>query len=115
MKQTVKSMKTEITLDVSEYTDTPIGRDGLDGPKNGADYRDNHVIPEFEKYQIVRLDFTNTMGTTPSFLEEIFGGIIRKKILTPEELVRRTDVIYKSESVRRNVIKYINEAAKKLR
>lgn len=107
-------MKTEITLDVSKYTDTPIGRDSLDGPKNGADYRDNYVIPEFDRYQIVKLDFTKTMGTTPSFLEEVFGGIVRKRVLTPDELIRRTDVIYKYESVRRNVIKYIKEAAEKL-
>lgn len=111
----VKSMKPEITLDVSKYTDTPIGRNTLDGPKNGAHYRDNYVIPEFDNYQIVKLDFTKTMGTTPSFLEEIFGGIIRKKVMSPQELINRTDVIYKYESVRRNVIKYINEAAEKLK
>lgn len=108
-------MKPEITLDVSKYTDTPIGRNALDGPKNGADYRDRYVIPAFDEYQMVKLDFTNTMGTTPSFLEEIFGGIVREKILTPQELKIRTDVIYKYESVRRNVIKYINEAAEKLK
>lgn len=108
-------MKPEITLDVSKYTDTPIGRDALDGPKNGSDYRDKYVIPALDDYQMVRLDFTKTMGTTPSFLEEIFGGIIRKRILTPQELKRRMEVIYKYESVKRNVVNYINEAAEKLK
>ncbi|WJD61540.1 STAS-like domain-containing protein [Pseudomonas kurunegalensis] len=108
-------MKPEITLDVSKYTDTPIGRDALDGPKNGSDYRDNYVIPALDDYQRVKLDFTKTMGTTPSFLEEIFGGIIRKRVLGPQELKARVEVIYKYESVKRNILNYINEAAEKIK
>lgn len=105
-------MKAEKTLNVAAYTDTPIGRDGLDGPKNGADYRDNYVIPALEEYVLVKLDFTETLGTTPSFLEEIFGGIIRKGIMPAEDLLRRTEIIYKYDSVKKNVAKYINEASK---
>jgi len=111
----VIAMKPEKVFDVAEYTDTPIGRNALDGPKNGADYRENHIVPALGEYEIVKLDFSKTIGTTPSFLEEIFGGIIRDKILTPAELKRRTEVISKYESVKRNVIKYIDEAAAKLR
>ncbi|WP_170833964.1 STAS-like domain-containing protein [Pseudomonas argentinensis] len=107
-------MKPEKVFNVAEYTDTPIGRNSLDGPKNGADYRDNFIIPALIDYQTIKLDFSETIGTTPSFLEEIFGGIIRSKVLSPTELRRRVIVISKYESVKRNVKKYIDEAAAKL-
>jgi hypothetical protein len=67
-------MKPECTLMVADYTDMPIGRNELDGPKNGADFRDNYLIPALEEYTIVNVDFNGTLGTTPSFLEEVFGG-----------------------------------------
>ncbi len=107
-------MKPEKVFNVAEYTDTPIGRNSLDGPKNGADYRDNVVVPALVDYQTIKLDFSETIGTTPSFLEEIFGGIIRARILSPAELKRRVIVISKYESVKRNINKYIDEAAAKL-
>ncbi|MFF7063580.1 STAS-like domain-containing protein [Pseudomonas sp. NPDC008258] len=107
-------MKPEKVFNVAKYTDTPIGRNSLDGPKNGADYRDNVIVPALSDYQTIKLDFSETIGTTPSFLEEIFGGIIRDRILSPTELKRRVIVISKYESVKRNIIKYIDEAAAKL-
>lgn len=103
-------MKTETTLDVSEYTDLPIGRNHLDGPKNGADYRDNYVIPALNEYSTVKIDFTKTLGTTPSFLEELFGGLIRSGYIDVSNLLNRVHVIYKYESVKNNIKKYIIEA-----
>lgn len=108
--QVVKMMKPECTIVVAKYTDMPIGRNELDGPKNGADFRDNHLIPALEDYQVVKVDFNGTLGTTPSFLEEVFGGIVRKGYITGSELTRRVVVIYKFESVKNNVKKYIKEA-----
>jgi hypothetical protein len=95
---------------VADYTDMPIGRNELDGPKNGADFRDNYLIPALEEYTIVNVDFNGTLGTTPSFLEEVFGGIIRKRYLNAADLAVRVPIIYKFESVKNNVKKYILEA-----
>lgn len=103
-------MKTETTLDVSKYTDMPIGRNNLDGPKNGADYRDNHVIPALNEYSNVKIDFSKTLGTTPSFLEEVFGGLVRKGFIDASSLLSRIQIIYKYESVKNNIKKYIVEA-----
>ncbi|WP_342307919.1 STAS-like domain-containing protein [Pseudomonas fluorescens] len=107
-------MKSEKILKVADYTDMPIGRNHLDGPKNGADFRDNHLIPALNKYDVVYVDFNDTLGTTPSFLEEVFGGLIRKKYMTAAELNARVFVLYKFESVKNNVKKYIKEASDSL-
>ncbi|MGY2215727.1 STAS-like domain-containing protein [Pseudomonas sp. SDO558_S425] len=106
----MKSMKPEITLVVSKYTDMPIGRNELDGPKNGKDYREKYLLPALKEYQVVKVDFNGTLGTTPSFLEELFGGVVRERHLTAAELISRVPVIYKFESVKNNVVKYITEA-----
>jgi len=103
-------MKPECTIVVSEYTDMPIGRNALDGPENGADFRENHLMPALREYEIVKVDFNGTLGTAPSFLEEVFGGIVRNRQMTASELLRRVPVIYKFESVKNNVKKYIKEA-----
>lgn len=103
-------MKPECTIVVAEYTDMPIGRNGLDGPKNGADFRDNLLIPALREYRKVNVDFNGTLGTTPSFLEEVFGGIVRNRFMSGDELLSRVNVVYKFESVKNNVRKYINEA-----
>ena len=103
-------MKPEYTIVVADYTDMPIGRNELDGPKNGADFRDRYLIPALKEYEIVNVDFNGTLGTTPSFLEEVFGGAVRNKYITGQELMRRAPVVYKFQSVKNNVKKYIKEA-----
>lgn len=107
-------MKPEITLHVADYTDMPLGRNEFDGPINGADYRDNILIPALDDYEFVTIDFSNVLGTAPSFLEEVFGGIIRKKYITATDLKRRLAIVYRLESVKKNINKYIDEAQKKL-
>lgn len=103
-------MKPECTIVVAEYTDMPIGRNDLDGPKNGADFRDNRLIPALLEYTVVNVDFNGTLGTTPSFLEEVFGGVVRSGFISGDELSKRVNVVYKFESVKNNVKKYIREA-----
>ncbi|MDO8771974.1 MAG: STAS-like domain-containing protein [Burkholderiaceae bacterium] len=105
-------MKNEtVTINVCEYTDMPIGRNHLDGPKNGSDFRDNILIPALNEFRFVKVNLNDTLGTTPSFLEEVFGGIIRSGYIGAEELSERIEVIYKYESVKNNIKKYIKEAS----
>ncbi len=107
-------MRTEVTLAVSEYTDMPIGRDEKDGPKNGADYRDNYVIPALDQYSLVKIDFNNTLGAAPSFLEELFGGLVRDGKITPENFHSRIQVVYSYQSVKNNITRYVKEAHDRL-
>lgn len=103
-------MKGETTLRVADYTDMPIGRNSLDGPKNGLDYLENHVLKALDKYEFVTIDFNGTLGTTPSFLEEVFGGLVRNRYITRDELKRRVKVLYKYQSVLNTIERFINEA-----
>ncbi len=110
----MKPKMTEKRLRVADYTDMPVGRDGNDGPKNGKDYLDNHVKKALEDHYKVVIDFNGTLGTTPSFLEEVFGGLIRDKIVKPNEYKARVEVIYRYQSVLNNIENYVAEATKAL-
>lgn len=108
-------MTNKTTLHVVKYTDMPIGRNSKDGPKNGVDYCNNHLKPALEEYEYVTVDFNGTLGTTPSFLEELFGGLIRSRYISGDEMLRRVTIIYKYDSVINNIKEYIEEASRKLK
>jgi len=52
------------------------------GPFSGELFRDSFLLPWLEKYgdkeNTLEIDFTGTTVYTPSFLEEAFGGAVRK-------------------------------------
>lgn len=103
-------MKHSITLNVADYTDLPIGRNTNDGPINGADFRDNYLIPALDEYEFVTVDFNKVLGTAPSFLDEVFGGIIRNGYIDANELKRRVKISYRLDSVIQVANKFMNEA-----
>lgn len=66
-----------------EYTDMPGGRYEKTGSHSGEDFRDNILIPMINKCieseDILNLNLDGTLGYPVSFLDEVFGGIVRSK------------------------------------
>lgn len=56
----------------------PGGRTRKDGEFSAEEFRDNIVIPSFKKYKYIAIDLDGTRGIGSNFLEEVFGGLIRK-------------------------------------
>ncbi len=70
-----------MTLYIKEFTKFPGARYRDLGPFSGEEFRDDKLIPAIEKEGknlIVNLD--GVFGYGSSFLEEIFGGCIRKGV-----------------------------------
>jgi hypothetical protein len=65
-----------------EYTKTPGGRFKKDGDFSGQDFRDTILIPEYRKAiennEVLRIILDGGYGYGSSFLEESFGGLVRK-------------------------------------
>ena len=65
-----------------EYTKTPGGRFKKDGEFSGQDFRDTILIPEYRKAiennEVLRIILDGGYGYGSSFLEESFGGLVRK-------------------------------------
>lgn len=103
-------MKEFDVLRMLDYTDMPLGRNSKDGPKNGEHYRETVVVPALRASKVIEIDFDGVLGTAPSFLEELFGGLVRKGHISADELRKRVRVKYRYESVKQNIKKYIDEA-----
>lgn len=69
-----------ITIDVAiEFSRTPFGRYRSDGDFSAEKFRDEYVFPQLSSGEVVVIDFTKVaLGVGSSFLEETFGGLVRK-------------------------------------
>ena len=98
-----------------EYTLTPGARYKKDGAFSGEDFREKYLEPLFasgDKSQIT-INLDGTMGYATSFLEESFGGLVRKfgDKYTNQEIFNRFIFISDEEPACVNEIKqYILEA-----
>ena len=98
----------------NDFSQTPGARYRTDGPKSGEEFRESilekYFTQEFEGFTI-EVDLDGVKGYTTSFLEEAFGGLVRKfgkKIV--EERLR---IISIQKKYRDKAIEYINNASQK--
>ena len=75
-----------------EFSPVPIGRYRADGDKSGEAFREDILYPKIfiaiKKQESLKIDFTGMYGLASSFLEEAFGGLVRKHHLSPDEVLR---------------------------
>lgn len=67
-----------------DYTKTPGGRFKKDGKFSGEEFRNNYLEPKYlealKNNDVLNIDLDGGYGYGSSFLEEAFGGLIRKLI-----------------------------------
>ena len=103
-----------IANDFSRY---PTGRYRDDGNDSGERFRDDILAPALkdESNARVKVVFDGVTGISASFLEETFGGLVRKCSMTPEFLYQRLEISTK-EDILEDYVKlaqnYIDEAGK---
>src|SRR5258707_481379 len=94
--------KISIANDFSPY---PAGRKRRDGPNSAERFREDILIPALKEAQehnarvVIILD--GVLGYSSSFLEETFGGLVRRRIFKPNWLrasllIEAIDPIYAS-------------------
>ncbi len=113
-----KSMKQDI-LKITEVfnTTTPGPRLREWGPFSGEEFREKHFIPWLKEHKNdtdikLIVDLNGAVGYPPSFLEETFGGAIRKGYL---EQVKNIEIVYSIEYKKREIQSYIERAEKALK
>jgi len=101
-----------------DFSDVPAGRYPDDGPFNGEKFRENHLKDVFinpQKYTLpvkVILD-DNVEGYGSSFLNEAFGGIVRKGYAKADDVKKSLEFVYTDEEFsyyKERIISYIDEA-----
>lgn len=105
----------DITINVAkDFSRFPAGRYTRDGNNSGERFRDEYLVPAFEKPECkVTIDFDGTRGVASSFLEESFGGLVRKGF-GAGDIQNRLQVKASDHSIALEIRKYIDEAAKRI-
>lgn len=93
----------EHTITVAtDFAVMPIVREIKDGPFSGELFRDSILVPALKKYDKVIVDLNGVLTLGSSFLEESFGGLVRKHNYTYEQLKAKLIIVFELES-------YVNE------
>lgn len=79
-----------------DFSKTPFGRFMSDSPYSAEKFRKDFLVPALKSgEQEVVVDFNGLLGVGSSFLEEAFGGLVRKEGLNKTGLQKR--LVIKSE------------------
>lgn len=101
-----------------DFSDTPGGRYISEGENSGEKFRDEILLPRYEyaeqHNEKLKINFDECWGFGTSFLEEAFGGLVRK--LKKKGILNRIILVsLEDETIPDNVKKYIKEAEEKIR
>lgn len=94
-----------------DFTRFPAGRYKRNGATSGEDFRERFLEPALQKGEHITVNFDGTVGYGSSFLEEAFGGVIRKLKLTAEFVLSHLSLESSDVSIAEEVKSYINDAA----
>lgn len=91
-------MKSVIISVAKDFSPSPAGRYPEDGPYPGAIFRDKFLVPAVQENDRVVVNLDGTSGYGSSFLEEAFGGLVRKgfshKLLSEKLIVESSRQSY---------------------
>lgn len=96
-----------VSRDFSRY---PAGRYKSDGPHSGERFRDEFLVPAMEAGKQVTIDLDGVRGFGSSFLEEAFGGLVRKGYAS-DSVLETFDLVSKDPSIVIEIREYVLKAA----
>ena len=101
------------TLKVIDFTRFPAPRLKSLGPGSGEEFREDYLIPNIDRYgKELQVSLDGAMGYGSSFLDESFGGLIRKGIDAEIVLyiVENNLICSEDPSLKDEIVEYIKEA-----
>ncbi|CAP54094.1 STAS-like domain-containing protein [Gluconacetobacter diazotrophicus] len=110
-------MGNEIMIKMANFSAYPSGREDEDGAFNGTRFRETILRPAIEAAkqngQVVCVSLENVLSFGSSFLEEAFGGLVRKGIADKKFLKSHLIIDPGKPSYERYkdvIFQYINDA-----
>jgi hypothetical protein len=93
-----------------DFSKFPAGRFRRDGEFSGEAFRERHLVPAFAKFRNIVIELDGTAGYGSSFLEEAFGGLVRGRVATKEEIKGRLQCKSSDESLLAEIQEYVDDA-----
>lgn len=101
---------------VKDFSDEPYGRYPADGDSNGTKFREELVVPALAQGGKLVISLDGVEGYGSSFLEEVFGGLVRENGFSASELKERLTIISEEDpSLISEIWEYVDEATEKAR
>ena len=102
---------TEKTIKIADdFSPFPGGRFRTDGPNSGERFRDELLIPALTEFDQVLVILDGTEGFGSSFLDEVFGGIVRNKKFSRNDLRKKMQLISEDPSYSDEIWEFIQKA-----
>jgi hypothetical protein len=101
-----------LILDLGKsFSRFPAGRFRSDGPNSGEKFRDEVLLPVLQQSNApITIELDNALGYGSSFLEEAFGGLVRKGIAS-DTLKSRFHFVSEDGALVAEILDYIRDAA----
>lgn len=111
--------ETKVLNIARDFTRYPGPRHEADGPDSGEKFRDEKLVPALKEAAatggVVVVELDGARGYTASFLEEAFGGLIRLRGYTKDQLDKLLDIRTSDPRIaywRARIKEYIDDASK---
>jgi len=89
------------TIEIArDFSPVPAGRLKTDGRFSGEGFREQLLQVLKDSPGKIRIVLDGAEGYGSSFLEEAFGGLVRKGYYTPHQLMERLEIVAKSRPYR---------------
>ncbi len=99
-----------IAKDFSPY---PFARYRSQSSTSGEQFREDILIPALKAYENVTVNLDATEGFGSSWLDESFAGVVRAKVFSADELLKRVKFISDEDpSYIDEIVGYIEDAGK---
>jgi hypothetical protein len=105
-------MKTMTIYVAKDFSKMPCVRSRSDGRKSGEEFRDDVLLPALKKSDEVIVDLNGVLTLGSSFLEEAFGGLVRKGYYTAKELKSKLVIKFQLDSYVAEAWDYVKSARK---
>lgn len=93
----------------SDFSRHPAGRFVSDGPYSGEAFRRKFLEPHLANDEEISVELDGARGYGSSFLEEAFGGLVRKGF--SKELLRKKLLLHATnQSLKQEILEYIDQA-----
>ncbi|WP_236862293.1 STAS-like domain-containing protein [Burkholderia contaminans] len=100
-----------ITIRVAqEFSRHPAGRFRSDGPYSGELFREKFLAPALRAGERLLVILDGARGYGSSFLEEAFGGLVRKEGFARDMVERALDIESADSSLKAEILEYIHDA-----
>lgn len=98
------------TIYIKDFTKFPGPRYAELGAYSGEEFRDTILYPAFITEDSISVNFDGVFGYGSSFLEESFGGLVRKGVPINKMLDLKNNLQGSNSSILEEVRAYIDEA-----